>query len=75
MQVTHVTEKTGEKGKKIRVRENTRNLEISPKHRENTRNLVCSSCKFTVKDILQFATIISKKYFKLDVSAKSVLCM
>ena len=44
LRVPTAQEKQGKWPKKIR--ENTGNLEILPKHRESTGNLVCSSCKF-----------------------------
>ena len=47
----------------IRVRENTGNLEILPKHWENTGDLVCSSCKFSY--------FKGKQYF--EIAAKSML--
>ena len=45
---------------------------------QNTGNLVCSSCKFPDsqgKRYLKFAGKISQKMFKLNKSAKSVLCI
>ena len=70
--------KTGKMTKKIPVRENTGNLEILPKHRENTGNLVCSSWKFPDskgKGYFEICRKITNFLFKLDKSAKSVLCM
>ena len=63
--------------KKIPVMDNTGNLEILPKHWKNTGGFaqVVNSLILKVKDITIFAVKISILYSKLDISAKSVLCM
>ena len=63
-------------GKNKSARENTRNLEILPKHREKTGNLVCSSCKFPDSQVKRYCDIYCKSFhfFKARISLPIQFC-